>query len=254
MPELAEAFDAERRSAFRRALLLSCVVHGALLTLFYWSPSFSSSVPAPPGIVTVDLVAAPPGVAPAPAPPAPKPQTPAPAPVEAPKPPPPPPPPPPQKVVLPKEPTQLPQKPPPKPKPKPLPKDYDALMRELREQSGDARPQAVEQTRPSAPVTVASGGGGSVSVSPEVAAWIRDVKIQVHKNWIKSPDFEHLVTTLLVTLDAEGNVVGEPKVKQRSGNPYYDDSVIRAIHKASPLPKPPSPGEWTFVFPSEESS
>jgi colicin import membrane protein len=253
MLELAEEFDAERKGAFRRALIASGVAHVALLGLFAFGPRSSSSVPALPGVITVDLVAA----APAPAPPAPAPPEPEavkPAPVEPPKPPPPPP----QKVVLPKEPTQLPEKlqpkpPKPKPPPKAPPKDYDALMKELREQSGDARPQPVETPRPTAAV-VAGAAGGTVRVSPEVAAWIRDVKIHVHKAWIKTPGFEGLETTLLVTLDAAGNVVGEPKIKQRSGNPYYDDSVVRAIQKASPLPKPPAPGEWTFVFPSEESS
>ncbi|HBZ70717.1 MAG TPA: hypothetical protein DEP35_13680 [Deltaproteobacteria bacterium] len=246
MLDLAEEFDAERRGAFRRALTLSCVAHAALVALFSFSPSSKSSVPALPGIITVDLVAAAPSLAPAPAPPAPKPE--APAPIEVPKPPPPPPP---QKVVLPKEATQLPEKMPPKPKPKPPPQDYDTLMKELRAQAGDARPQAVETVR-NPQVAVAAPAGGTVRVSPEVAAWIRDVKIHVHKTWIKESDLADLSTTLIVTLDAAGNVVGEPKVKQRSGNPYYDDSVIRAIEKASPLPKPPTPGDWTFVFPSEE--
>jgi TonB family protein len=251
MLEWAEEFDAERRGAFRRALILSCVAHAALLALFYLSPSSQSSVPALPGVITVDLIAAAPGVAPvAPAPPEPKPETPAPVPVEPPKPPPPPPP---QKVVLPKEPTRVPEPVPPKPRPKPPPKDYDALMKELRTQSGDVRPEPVQTAR-NTPVAVAGAAGGTVRVSPEVAAWIRDVKIQVHKNWIRTPGFDRLETTLLVTLDAAGNVVGEPKIKQRSGNPYYDDSVVRAIQKASPLPKPPTPGEWTFVFPSEEPS
>jgi TonB family protein len=250
MLDLAEEFDAERRGAFRRALILSCVAHAAMLALFYFGPSSRSNAPALPGVITVDLLAAAPGVAPAaPAPPAPKPEAPAPVPVEPPKPPPPVP----QKVVLPKEPTRLPENVPPKPKPKPPPKDYDALMKELRAQTGDARPQPVETAR-STEVPVAGGASGTVRVSPEVAAWIRDVKIHVHKNWIMTPGFERLETTLIVTLDAAGNVVGEPKVKQRSGNPYYDDSVVRAIQKASPLPKPPTPGEWTFVFPSEEPS
>jgi TonB family protein len=246
MLDLAEEFDAERRGAFRRALILSCVAHAALLALFYFGPSSHANAPALPGVITVDLLAAAPALAPV-APPA---ATPAPVPVEPPKPPPPPPP---QKVVLPKEPTRLPESPPPKPKPKPPPKDYDALMRELRAQSGDARPAPVETPEPTR-VAVAGAAGGTVHVSPEVAAWIRDVKIHVHKNWIKMPGFDGLETTLLVTIDADGKVVGDPKIKRRSGNPYYDDSVVRAIQKASPLPKPPAPGEWTFVFPSEEPS
>ncbi|HYB13122.1 MAG TPA: energy transducer TonB [Myxococcota bacterium] len=251
MLDLADEFDAERRGAFRRALILSCVAHATLLAFVYFAPSSTSRVPALPGVITVDLVAVAPGPPPvAPAPPAPKPEVPAPVPVAPAKPPPPPPP---QKVLLPKEATRVPEPVPPKAKPKPPPQDYDALMKELRAQAGDARPEPVATAQPTQPVP-AGVAGGTVRVSPEVAAWIRDVRIHVHKNWIKMPGFERLETTLLVNLDAAGNVVGEPKIKQRSGNPYYDDSVIRAIQKASPLPKPPAPGEWTFVFPSEEPS
>jgi TonB family protein len=51
-----------------------------------------------------------------------------------------------------------------------------------------------------------------------------------------------------VRLDAGGRVVGPPRVTQRSGNPWYDESVVRAIQKASPLPPPPEAGEWPFEF------
>jgi TonB family protein len=50
-----------------------------------------------------------------------------------------------------------------------------------------------------------------------------------------------------VTLDATGNVL-EIDVTDGSGNPYYDQSVVRAIEKASPLPPPPESGEWPMLF------
>jgi colicin import membrane protein len=55
-----------------------------------------------------------------------------------------------------------------------------------------------------------------------------------------------------VRLDPQGNVVGEPRITRRSGNPWYDDSVVRAIEKSSPLPPPPEAGEWPFVFRPED--
>ena len=61
-----------------------------------------------------------------------------------------------------------------------------------------------------------------------------------------------LVAVITVELDAEGHVIGEPDVERRSGNPWYDDNVVRGIRKASPLPAPPEPGDWTFVFDAEE--
>ena len=57
---------------------------------------------------------------------------------------------------------------------------------------------------------------------------------------------------LEVKLDAAGNVKGKPRIARRSGNPWYDDGVVRSIQKASPLPAPPEAGAWTFVFTSDE--
>jgi TonB family protein len=56
-----------------------------------------------------------------------------------------------------------------------------------------------------------------------------------------------------VELDAEGRVLSKPRIIQRSGNYHYDDGVVRAMRKASPLPAPPEAGEWTFVFVPEDS-
>jgi len=274
----ADAFDAEDRRRFRAMVLGSGAAHALLLLFLVLGPSLSSPPPGIPGVVVVDVVTMAPGLTPAPAaapkPVAPRPAPPPPKPKAEPIPPPepvaPPKPPPPvvAKKVLPKEATAKPEpkpapkpvaKAPPKPAAKPPPKqvDYDDLMKELRSDAGEARPEAVQQAASGAAATsstLPSGGlGGTVKVSPEMMAWIRDTRIHVRKNWVKAPGFQRLQTQLLVELDAAGNVIGEPRVLQRSGNPYYDDSVVRAIQKASPLPKPPRAGEWPFVFPSEES-
>lgn len=280
----ADAFDAGDRRRFRAMVAGSAVAHALLLLFVMLGPSWSPPPPGIPGVVVVDLVTMAPGLTPAapaapktvtprPAPPAPaaKPEPiPKPEPIAKPEPVAPPPPPVVEKKVLPKEAMAKPKpeakpadKPPvaatpPKPAAKPAPKqvDYDDLMKELRAETGDARPEAVQQAASgaaAAPSTLPSGGlGGTVKVSPEVMAWIRDTRIHVRKNWVKAPGFERLQTQLLVSLDAAGNVIGEPRVVQRSGNPYYDDSVVRAIQKASPLPKPPRAGEWPFTFSSEE--
>ena len=54
-----------------------------------------------------------------------------------------------------------------------------------------------------------------------------------------------------VRLSAGGEVLGT-RVERRSGNPWYDESVERAIKKASPLPPPPEADEWLFVFRPED--
>ena len=57
-----------------------------------------------------------------------------------------------------------------------------------------------------------------------------------------------LRTLLVVTVMADGRVLGEPVVRRSSGDPQFDDNAIRAVLGASPLPPPPTPGDWPFLF------
>lgn len=231
--------DARRRE-FRRLLAYSGIAHLALLMVFTFSPRPQGT--ALPGVVRVDLVAAAPATAkPGPAKPKPKPQ----------------PKPKPKKTVLPAEPTR-PVKPEPKAKPEPLPEpkpaaepqvDYDDLLAKLREQAGEAEePVEMAGTGSGLP-----GGGRGVPVSPEVLAWMRSAKIHVTRAWVLAPGFrtQLLSTEIRVRLSASGQVLGT-RVVRRSGNPWYDESVERAIEKASPLPPPPKADEWLFVFRPED--
>ena len=129
-------------------------------------------------------------------------------------------------------------------------KDYTDVLADLRAELGE--PDSVPESEPE-PLAVAPrlvAGGFGVQVSPEVAAWTRKAKIHVRRNWVVPPGFrtQLLEAHVVVRLDARGRVLGEPRVVRRSGNPWYDDGVVRAIQKASPLPAPPQSGEWTFVF------
>jgi outer membrane biosynthesis protein TonB len=173
--------------------------------------------------------------------------------------------------VLPKQPVQQPKpkpkaetKPDPKPEPKPVErkevvidpapkqeKDLDDLLADFREEQGEPAPAAAPAT---AAVPTPGVPGGTARVSPEVADWMRRAKIHVKRNWVVAPGFrnEPLRTYVVVKLDAQGNVVGTPEITQRSGNPWYDEGVVRGIQKASPLPAPPEAGEWDFVFLPED--
>jgi colicin import membrane protein len=222
--------DARRRE-FRRLLAYSGVAHLALLLVFSFSPRPGGT--ALPAVVRVDLVAAAPGTAKsAPSKPAP------PKPVAKPKP---------KKTVLPAQPKPL-AKPEPVTKPKPAAEpevEYDDLLAKLREEAGEGgEPTAVAGANIGQP-----GGGRGILVSPEVMAWMRSAKIHVTRAWVLSPGFrtQALSTEIRVRLSASGEVLGT-RVVRRSGNPWYDESVERAIQKASPLPAPPEADEWLFVF------
>jgi TonB family protein len=226
-------------------------------------------VPAPPAPTPPPPVAKPEPVPPPPA---------SPPPVAKPAPPPPPPT---AEKVLPKEsakapeqakPAPAPAKPAPAPPPpaaKPAPPqasakpaapqkqaNIDDVLSQLRAEAGESAPAPVDEARLApADVSGTGAGGGSVKVSPEVMAWLKSARIHVRRSWVLSPGFrlEPLATQIRVNLDAAGNVVGEPVIMRKSGNPWYDESVLRAIQKASPLPAPPKAGEWDFLFQPEES-
>ena len=163
----------------------------------------------------------------------------------------------PKKVVLPAEPTTPVPKPKPKPVPavvakpvppvKPAPKvthEYDDVLAQLRAESGENRPSPEAPAAGAAvdrPVTGTPGSPTGVAISPEVASWLKRAKIHVRKNWVVPPGFrtQILETQVQVDLDSSGRVRGAPRVTRRSGNPWYDEGVVRAIQKSSPLPAPP---------------
>lgn len=259
MQQLLSSFEDERQRQFRRFVALSAALHLALAFLFWWSPLKPSGT-ALPAVVRVDLVTMA-DIAPAPKP----------APVQAARPPPPPPPPPPEvKKVLPKQPAPLPKpkpveakpkpvKPKPQEKPKEQPKpaepapevSYEDAIAQLRSEAGETTPQPVEQAE-AAPAGGPTGLGQLVS--PEVARWMRDVKMHVTRAWILEPGFrlQALETQIEVELGPTGEVLGM-RITQSSGNPWYDESVERAIQKASPLPAPPDAGDWPFSFKPSDS-
>lgn len=269
MAELVLSEAEVRERLFRRALAISAGAHLLLLLLAVVSPFPRTRSAALPGVMSVNLVAAAPSApaARAPAKAAPPAARPKPKPAE-PKPALPPPPKPEVKAdkkLLPKEAMREP-KPKPKPKPEPAlappepkpreePLDYadalDSLREELGEEAGDAPdPELLASVRPTARTgPVAGGGGGRDALDPAVAAWIRRVKIHVSKAWVLPPGFKRqaIQAEIEVTLDATGNVL-DVDVRRGSGNPFYDESVVRAIEKASPLPPPPDSGDWPFLF------
>ena len=236
MTGFVSSIEDARRREFRRLLVFSGAAHLALLVVFTFSPRPGG--PALPAVVRVDLVASAPAAAkPAPARPKAKPK--------------------PKKTVLPTQPS-APPKPKPKPaaKPKPEPKpaaepqvEYDDLLAKLREQAGEVE----EPARVAGAASGFPGAGRGIPVTPQVMAWMRSAKVHVTRAWVLAPGFrtQSLSTEIRVRLSAGGDVLGT-RVMRRSGNPWYDESVERAIKKASPLPPPPEADEWLFVFRPED--
>ncbi|MGI9592755.1 MAG: TonB family protein [Myxococcota bacterium] len=247
MEEIAIRLDETRRAEFRRFLIASGVLHLIGFGLLAWSPAIPTV--SPPAAITIDLSMAPPrpGAKPGPAPTA----KPKPKPRKAP-------------VILPTQPnTPKPQaKPRSEPKPAPVEEDepeeveYEDLMAQLRADAGEPDPSAKPEPEPVRSAAAGGGGGPGMPVSPELFAWMREARIHVRRSWVVPPAFEldRLVVTIRIDLDAAGNVRGKPKVVTRSGNPWYDENVVRSIEKASPLPAPPAAGPRTFIFHSDRDA
>lgn len=90
----------------------------------------------------------------------------------------------------------------------------------------------------------AAGGGahGTVRLSPELLDYFRRLEERVRGSWVLPGslvrDATKLVVELRIVIEKDGRV-SEERIERGSGNPYFDESVRRAIRKASPLPVPP---------------
>lgn len=90
----------------------------------------------------------------------------------------------------------------------------------------------------------AAGGGarGTVRVSPELLDYFRRLEEKVRNSWVLPGtlvrDAAKLVVELRIVIEMDGSV-SEDRIERGSGNIYFDESVRRAIRKASPLPIPP---------------
>ena len=96
---------------------------------------------------------------------------------------------------------------------------------------------------------VGGGGGarGTVRTSPEMLEYSLKLREIVRNSWIPPGhvrDASKLMVKVLIVMKKNGDVsdarieMGDDG-KEGSGNKYFDDSVLRAIRKATPLPVPP---------------
>ena len=77
-------------------------------------------------------------------------------------------------------------------------------------------------------------------LNPLRSAYSAAIAQQIARNWLKPPDISSdLKCEALVTQLPDGSVTGA-RITKSSGNATFDESVIKAIYKAAPLPQPPT--------------
>lgn len=82
------------------------------------------------------------------------------------------------------------------------------------------------------------GRGGGVVKGMEFVIYQNRMLSTIKANWVWVGQRSNLRVVVHFNIKENGEIVGL-KIVQASGNASYDDSVIRAVNKSSPLPAPP---------------
>ncbi len=230
-------FEAPREQFFGPSALLALAVHVLLVAALMLGVHWQSRAP---DVVTVELWQPPPEPVARPAPPQPK--------VE-PTPPPPAPKPEPRiekpDIAIKAKPKPKPEvKPAPKPepvvKPKPAPPPdetmaqrllAEALQREDRQRAAERERQQIRDQLQREQFAARDRA---------MATWIDKIRAKIRGNIVPPPNIQGNPEALVLVTQLPTGEVLEAKLVFSSGHTAYDDAVIRAILKSSPLPKPDS--------------
>lgn len=89
------------------------------------------------------------------------------------------------------------------------------------------------------PTDKPAGEGAQIQLDASELGAVDAIRQHVEDNWIRPPglDTQDLEAMVEVEIDEQGNVL-TAKVSRSSGQSFYDQSLLRAVRKASPLPIP----------------
>lgn len=129
-----------------------------------------------------------------------------------------------------------------KPKPKPRSSATAAARRDIRKEL--AREQAsIKAQRRDAELQALLAREASAQT---LVNWTDKIRAKIRGNIILPPTIVGNPEAIFdVVLLPTGDVLGTPRLRRSSGNTRYDDAVLRAILKASPLPRPEDPKVFT---------
>jgi colicin import membrane protein len=230
-------FEAPRENFFGPSALLALVVHVLLVAALMLGVHWQSRAP---DVVTVELWRPPPEPVAQPAPP-PKVEPPAPAPkpeprIEKPD------------IVLKAKPQPKPKpkpEPPPKPKPepvakpKPAPPDETMAQRQFAEAlQREQQTFAAERERQA--VKAQLERDSQAARNRAMQTWTDKIRAKIRGNIVPPPNIQGNPEALVLVTQLPSGDVLDAKLVISSGHRAYDDAVLRAILKASPLPKPDS--------------
>jgi colicin import membrane protein len=214
------------------ALVLAVAVHVLLAVVLTFGVRWQSRAPE---VVQVELWQPPP-------PPAAQPEPPKPAPVVQPKPEP--------RIEKPDIALKAPPKPKPKPepkpeakpKPKPAAKPDDAALRRLLAEAMQREQQQFAAERERQAIKEQLTRDAANARFKGIAAWVDKIRAKIRGNIVLPPDLKGNPEALFLVTQLPTGEVLQARLVISSGHAGYDEAVLRAILKSSPLPKPDSPG------------
>lgn len=92
----------------------------------------------------------------------------------------------------------------------------------------------------------AGGRGGGIVKGVEFIVYYNQMRRLIRDRWTWVGKRSDLEVTVRFGIQENGEIVGL-KIVQNSGDPSYDDSVFRAVRRASPLPPPPESYRKDFM-------
>ena len=215
------------------ALVLAVVVHVVLAAALVLGVSWQSRAPE---VISVELWQPRPVVEPEPPKPAPVAQ---PAPQPKPEP----------RIEKPDIAIKEPPKPKPKPKPvvKPVPPKPDDRLAQQRLREELAHEQqvlAAGHERQAITDQLARDAARSAAAARDkaMATWVDKIRLKIRNNIHLPPDLKGNPEALFLVTQLPTGEVLQARLVISSGHTAYDDAVLRAILKSSPLPKPDSAG------------
>ena len=90
------------------------------------------------------------------------------------------------------------------------------------------------------------GRGGGIVKGVEFLIYRNRMLYLIRERWTWVGERTDLEVTVRFGIQESGEIVGL-RVLRASGDPSYDDSVFRAVTKASPLPPPPESYRKDFM-------
>jgi colicin import membrane protein len=232
---LSPALEAPREAYIGPSALLALAMHVLFALALVLGVHWQSRAP---DTVTVELWQPPPEPAPRPEPPKAAPPKPAPPPskpeprIEKPD----------IAVKAAPKPKPKPKPPPPKPKPVAKPKPDDTMAKQLLAQALQREEQTQTAERERQAIKQQLQREAAAARSRAMQTWVDKIRAKIRGNIVMPPDIRgNPQAEVLVTQLPTGEVL-DAKLVISSGYTAYDDAVVRAIYKSSPLPKPDTPG------------